>query len=365
MWRLDAPMALRAMVVVASLVGSASPLAPTSKNMIKFEAMCERFASHPASTLARVDGSRKQLLCRAASSALDDARVVDAVGILYDGYAPVRVAGNLIFHKLEACVAKAAEADVVVGGGGAAVAEARTAGGGGAPGRPAPSSAAGFRFEAMVDDIQSWARTEGTLERAEATDPRLAVVLKGCFAGVENDEVTAAFRVVFEDYVAFRMAGKLIYTLMKRLVGAKGPADEDEPTSSGAFGDPAVDEARREVGVGTPLFEKRVVAKPARRARSAGLAAVGSGGAGQPLFGRRARKRREAVARATARGGGAPRAALPSRALRSARNARDRRSTTIASRLEDFLVGIWATFVQPVLTRLRRPARRIAPPSAR
>ncbi|KAH8069076.1 hypothetical protein JL721_6287 [Aureococcus anophagefferens] len=53
-----------------------------TKNTLRFEQMCQRFASHPASTLARVDGERKRLLCRAASSALADDRVVGAVAIL-------------------------------------------------------------------------------------------------------------------------------------------------------------------------------------------------------------------------------------------------------------------------------------------
>ncbi|KAH8055414.1 hypothetical protein JL722_8322 [Aureococcus anophagefferens] len=84
--------------------------------------------------------------------------------------------------------------------------------------RPAPASDAGRKFEAMVDEVRAWA-AEGT-PSADEVNPRLAIVLEGCFAGVENDEVTAAFRVVFEDYVAFRLAGRLIFKLMKKLAGA-------------------------------------------------------------------------------------------------------------------------------------------------
>ena len=330
-------------------------LAPAqTKNTLRFEQMCQRFASHPASTLARVDGERKQLLCRAASSALADDRVVGAVAILYEDLAPVRIAGDLIFKKLESAVDKAAarapppavhdggaipapdgpalEAAIVAAlagwpddvaaatarrlAGDAARTHAALAGGrrafdavdiagrgaldadalerlgtavrsfgqcadctcekrgscasvtslmeeveaedglvfsdfmlgylekfpdsrllgdrndalvdellgasADAPAapRPAPASDAGRKFEAMVDEVRAWAAAEGTLERADEVNPRLAIVLEGCFAGVENDEVTAAFRVVFEDYVAFRLAGRLIFKLMKKLVGA-------------------------------------------------------------------------------------------------------------------------------------------------
>lgn len=338
-------------------------LAPAqTKNTLRFEQMCQRFASHPASTLARVDGERKRLLCRAASSALADDRVVGAVAILYEDLAPVRIAGDLIFKKLESAVDKAAarapppaghdggaipapdgpalEAAIVAAlagwpddvaaatarrlAGDAARTHAALAGGrrafdavdiagrgaldadalerlgtavrsfgqcadctcekrgscasvtslmeeveaedglvfsdfmlgylekfpdsrllgdrndalvdellgasadAAAAPRPAPASDAGRKFEAMVDEVRAWAAAEGTLERADEVNPRLAIVLEGCFAGVENDEVTAAFRVVFEDYVAFRLAGRLIFKLMKKLVGA---APEEAPAA--------------------------------------------------------------------------------------------------------------------------------------
>ena len=390
-------------------------LAPAqTKNTLRFEQMCQRFASHPASTLARVDGERKQLLCRAASSALADDRVVGAVAILYEDLAPVRIAGDLIFKKLESAVDKAAarapppavhdggaipapdgpalEAAIVAAlagwpddvaaatarrlAGDAARTHAALAGGrrafdaadvagrgaldadalerlgtavrsfgqcadctcekrgscasvtslmeeveaedglvfsdfmlgylekfpdsrllgdrndalvdellgasADAPAapRPAPASDAGRKFEAMVDEVRAWAAAEGTLERADEVNPRLAIVLEGCFAGVENDEVTAAFRVVFEDYVAFRLAGRLIFKLMKKLVGAapeEAPAAvaegaeeaadavaEDAPAAAAAdaaaaFAPPPPDALlaeTRKTGVGRPLFDK-------------------------------------------------------------------------------------------------------------
>ncbi|KAH8055413.1 hypothetical protein JL722_8321 [Aureococcus anophagefferens] len=105
----DVLRAARRLHIIARInTGDARPRAGADENTLRFEQMCQRFASHPASTLARVDGERKRLLCRAASSALADDRVVGAVAILYEDLAPVRIAGDLIFKKLESAVDKAA-----------------------------------------------------------------------------------------------------------------------------------------------------------------------------------------------------------------------------------------------------------------
>ncbi|KAH8068933.1 hypothetical protein JL720_12141 [Aureococcus anophagefferens] len=319
----DVLRAARRLHIIARInTGDARPRAGADEKHAALRADVPALRVASASTLARVDGERKQLLCRAASSALADDRVVGAVAILYEDLAP-RIAGDLIF-KLESAVDKAAarapppaghdggaipapdgpalEAAIVAAppagrrrrratalaargrrgadargpGRGAARLRRRgyrrprrarrgragTAGDRGADctcekrgscasvtslmeeveaedglvfsdfmlgylekfpdsrllgdrndalvdellgasadaaaaPRPAPASDAGRKFEAMVDEVRACRRRA---RRRGEVNPRLAIVLEGCFAGVENDEVTAAFRVVFEDY---------------------------------------------------------------------------------------------------------------------------------------------------------------------
>ena len=379
-------MVIRTVLCVALLVGGASSLAlAPSRNTIRFRQMCDTFASHPPSLLAGVASDKKRLLCLAAASALGDERIVDAISILYEDLAPVRIAGDLIFRKLEAAVADAearapaepvesaetsalppldeaaltdalrhalrewpeAVADqtvarlvadaarthaslagarrvfdaVDVGQQGALDADAlerlgtavRSFGqcaectcekrgscasvtslmeeveaeeglvfsefilgyldrfpntrlladrndalvdellnaGAAATGGPEAalgpaSSRAGGKFDVMVDEVRGWAADrEGVLRRAEKVNPRLATVLDGCFAGVEKPEVVRAFGVVFESYAAFRLAGSLIFKLMRKLVGTPVVDDAEPKIPVDAAPAPPLAETRR------------------------------------------------------------------------------------------------------------------------
>lgn len=52
-------------------------------------------------------------------------------------------------------------------------------------------------------------------------DGRMVEVLRGCFAGAKNEKVLNALKIVYTDYSAIRIAGDLVFKLMRRLVGSK------------------------------------------------------------------------------------------------------------------------------------------------
>jgi len=320
--------------------------------MRKFESMVERFGAHETATFNAVESPRKRLLLKSAAAALEDDAIVRAVGVVYEDIAPARIAGDLIFRKLESSVAvkrgvptakalarppppldEAAVADALrsqlaewpeeivaetvddvlaglrqkraqlagarrvfdaVDGGseqldvaalerlGTAVRSVGqcaecTCGKTGScdsvtslmeeveseehltfstfmlgylerfphtellterhdelvdellkmPGAPVYAAAAdepdappaSAQFQSMVDEVRGWAADPTVLERATAKNARLSTVLAGCFAGAQNDEVLKAFAIVYDDYRAFRLAGNLIFKLMKKLVG--------------------------------------------------------------------------------------------------------------------------------------------------
>jgi len=354
--------------------------APPSRNALRFAGMCDTFREHPRDAFDRVPSKRKKFLLRTAAEALEDAKVVEAVSILYEDVAPIRIGCDLIFRKLEAAVEDAANNVVVVADPAVFVDEAalgapvraflvedlkwpekmadRTvgtlaasvsrdhaalkgakrafdvvdagatgsltatelerlgtavrsfgqcadctcekrgscasitslmseveAGDGGlgfsefmlgystrfpasAPkGRlmgdrndaliaellgeesdlddSAPAAADGpakARFDGMVDEFIGWSKDPAILDRAVATNPRLARVLDGCFAGVVNPVIVDAIAVLYVDYRALRLSGDLIFKLMRKLVGPVGArAPPAAPTAA-----PAADAAEPE-----------------------------------------------------------------------------------------------------------------------
>ena len=49
------------------------------------------------------------------------------------------------------------------------------------------------------------------------------MVLAGCFAGARVEGVVTALRIVYEDFSPLRMAGDLIFNLMKKVVAMQHP----------------------------------------------------------------------------------------------------------------------------------------------
>jgi len=60
------------------------------------------------------------------------------------------------------------------------------------------------------------------------SEGRAGVVLKGCFAGLKNKDVVKALRVVYVDYSALRLAGDLIFKLLKVAIGRKNRNGNNE-----------------------------------------------------------------------------------------------------------------------------------------
>jgi hypothetical protein len=72
------------------------------------------------------------------------------------------------------------------------------------------------KFTAMLDQVKMW---EDAGVRSEG---RSGVILRGCYAGLKNQEVVGALRIVYTDYKALRLAGDLIFKLLKVAVGRGG-----------------------------------------------------------------------------------------------------------------------------------------------
>eukprot|EP00547_Thalassionema_nitzschioides_P009271 CAMPEP_0194227712 /NCGR_PEP_ID=MMETSP0156-20130528/43001_1 /TAXON_ID=33649 /ORGANISM="Thalassionema nitzschioides, Strain L26-B" /LENGTH=344 /DNA_ID=CAMNT_0038960205 /DNA_START=39 /DNA_END=1073 /DNA_ORIENTATION=- len=72
------------------------------------------------------------------------------------------------------------------------------------------------RFDAMCDEFDSW-ESEDSSSKAEARNPRLAIVLEGCFAGAKQPQVVDALKILYMDFLALRMAGDLIFKMMRKL----------------------------------------------------------------------------------------------------------------------------------------------------
>lgn len=318
----------RAARSVLNSVEARVPAAPavTSRAGRRFDAMLDEFRAHSAADIGLVVSPSTRGLLKGASAAIRDVKIKNAFRVLYEDLGPVRVAGDLVFSKLEREMAKSKasqraqsakalgrdDACVVAGrrifdavdadasgtvssaelldsdllrslgqcrdcscdkvgncqsvakfmaeidsthpegelhfdeflvaahhflyegdasrslfGGenaGELVDEllaAREGGGGrgegGREGGVGGGDKYSKRFDAMCDEFSSW-ESGDSLSRAEERNPRLALVLEGCFAGTENPDVVGALKILYMDFGALRLAGDLIFKMMKKLV---------------------------------------------------------------------------------------------------------------------------------------------------
>ncbi|GMH56007.1 hypothetical protein TrRE_jg7296 [Triparma retinervis] len=73
-----------------------------------------------------------------------------------------------------------------------------------------------LKFTAMLSQVAEWE------ESGVSASGRSGIILDGCYAGLKNEEVVEALRIVYTDYSALRLAGDLIFKLLKVAVGRKG-----------------------------------------------------------------------------------------------------------------------------------------------
>ncbi|KAL1498705.1 hypothetical protein AB1Y20_014016 [Prymnesium parvum] len=301
--------------------GATRASAGVSQATQRYESMLARFREHSAADIELVSSPRHRALLRGASAAIDDEAISAAFRVLYEDIGPVRVAGDLIFQKIdgvvsqskrtseaasvralgrtEECVVAARAvfdavdadasgsiskeellrsellrslgqcadcscgkegscesvaafmrkidtehpdgelrfADFLVAShqflyagdtsgkmfGGSenaeAIVDALLAGRDGCEegraGRAEARHAA--KFDEMCEEFASW-RSDAALATAQARNPRLALVLEGCFAGSANPSVLDALKILYVDFAALRLAGDLIFRLMRKLV---------------------------------------------------------------------------------------------------------------------------------------------------
>jgi len=72
------------------------------------------------------------------------------------------------------------------------------------------------RFDGMCAEFDSWDSADSS-SKAESQNPRLALVLEGCFAGSKNPPVVDALKILYIDFRPLRMAGDLIFKMMRKL----------------------------------------------------------------------------------------------------------------------------------------------------
>jgi hypothetical protein len=72
------------------------------------------------------------------------------------------------------------------------------------------------RFDAMCEEFGTWDNGDSS-SKAEARNPRLALVLEGCFAGAKQQPVVDALKILYVDFRVLRMAGDLIFKMMRKL----------------------------------------------------------------------------------------------------------------------------------------------------
>ena len=287
-----------------------------SKAGQRFGAMVDRFREHTASDINMVASPRYRGLLRGTMVALSDQMVCHAFKILYEDLGPVRVAGDLIFSKLDSEVAKSKASDAAIsvralGRDDSCVVAARKIfdavdadasgtvssqellnsdllrslgqcadctcekvgncqsvvrfmedidkthpkgelhfseflvashhflyegdtssslfrgenseklvdqllNGGGSDTSKEKNGKYANRFEAMCDEFNSWDNGDAS-SKAEDRNPRLALVLAGCFVGAKQPEVVSALKILYVDFLALRMAGDLIFKIMRKL----------------------------------------------------------------------------------------------------------------------------------------------------
>ena len=72
------------------------------------------------------------------------------------------------------------------------------------------------RFDNMCKEFDSWDSADSS-SKAKSSNPRLALVLDGCFAGSRNPPVVYALKILYIDFRPLRMAGDLIFKMMRKL----------------------------------------------------------------------------------------------------------------------------------------------------
>ena len=290
---------------------------PQSKATIKFEKMLSNFRLHSEANFNLVNSPRYRGLLKGTSAAIHDPKVILAFKVLYEDLGPIRVAGDLIFSKLERELAKSKGTDgalnvIALGRDDSCVVAARkvfdavdvdasgtvssqellesdllrslgqcvncTCGkegscqsvlrfmdeidkthpkgelhfdefllashqllyegdssmslfGGddcadelveeilnGREGEIGKEKADRYskRFDNMCEEFDSW-DSDDSSSNAQSSNPRLALVLEGCFAGSRNPPVVDALKILYIDFRPLRMAGDLIFKMMRKL----------------------------------------------------------------------------------------------------------------------------------------------------
>lgn len=290
---------------------------PKSKASIRYEEMLSNFRLHSEADFNLVASPRYRGLLRGTSAAINDPKVILAFKVLYEDIGPIRVAGDLIFSKLERELAKSKGSDgaasvKALGRDDSCVIAARKIfdavdadasgtvssqellesdllrslgqceqctcgkegscqsvqrfmdeidkthpkgelhfdefllashhllfegdatvslfGGDGSAddlvdeilnGKEGPigkekADRYSNRFDKMCDEFDSWDSADSSA-KAQSSNPRLALVLDGCFAGSRNPPVVDALKILYIDFRPLRMAGDLIFKMMRKL----------------------------------------------------------------------------------------------------------------------------------------------------
>jgi hypothetical protein len=288
-----------------------------SKATLRFDAMLDVFRAHSAADIDLVTSPRFRGLLRGASAAINNQLLTRAFQVLYEDLGPVRVAGDLIFSKLEREVAKTKASTTTLnvralGRDDACVVAARAIfdavdadasgtvsseellgsdllrslgqcqdctcdkvgncqsvakfmteiesshpdgelhfdeflmaahhvlyegdasvslfGGedseelvdkllrynGDSGGEEKAKDKSSKRFDDMCDEFDTW-NDGNSMSRAQERNPRLAIVLEGCFEGSQNPKVVSALKILYVDFGALRLAGNLIFKIMRKV----------------------------------------------------------------------------------------------------------------------------------------------------
>ncbi|GMI58068.1 hypothetical protein ScalyP_jg6014 [Parmales sp. scaly parma] len=76
-----------------------------------------------------------------------------------------------------------------------------------------------IRFDNMLTAVAEWEEKMGTIPlKVEETEGRMRRILNGCFFGAKEPAIVLALRTVYVDFTALRMAGDLIFKLLKKFM---------------------------------------------------------------------------------------------------------------------------------------------------
>lgn len=286
------------------------PAQPETKKGKRFESMLTDFRLHSEADINLVESARYRGLLTGTSAAINDPKVTLAFKVLYEDIGPVRVAGDLIFSKLERELAKskvtagavtvqelglddscvvvarkvfdavdadasgtvssqelldsdllgslggcsdsesvmrfmdeidkthptgelqfdefllashnvlyAGDASVSLFGGDACAEELVDEMLNGREGELGQEKVDRYsqRFDNMCDEFDSWESDDATTSSKAEKNPRMGLVLEGCFAGSKNPPVVDALKILYIDFRPLRMAGDLIFKMMRKL----------------------------------------------------------------------------------------------------------------------------------------------------